>query len=395
MLASFNAPKTSSGPAPSSSTYAPGRNPPAAGSAPPTGAAHAGDAADAAEPDFDAALMEGMESLLRQLAGNAGIMPDLPADPSGASGFGAGTAPSVGEDKGKDKMKALSPEEEEEAWQRAVESVLSGEGLKAMGLNDPSVPTPSGTGTGTGSGSGNTAAAAPPATSGAAKAEKPSFDDTIRRTMESLKSGGSNSAKLGGAGAGAGSAGAGLEEFLRQMGHDPAALDALGGLEGLEGLDGDDDIGGLLDGMMSQLMNKEILEEPMSELEAKVSLSPFPVAPSYTALHSRRKRTRMDAQLTHQYPAYLASPPSDVSPGDLEKYKQQHALVKQILAVFRKPNYSDAEDGKEIARLVGEMQDLGGPPKEIMGDMPEGFVSSWLRLLRASMRGNGYHQGVE
>jgi hypothetical protein len=29
-----------------------------------------------------------------------------------------------------------------------------------------------------------------------------------------------------------------------------------------------------------------------------------------------------------------------------------------------------------VARLVGEMQDLGGPPKEVMGDMPEGLVSS-------------------
>lgn len=24
---------------------------------------------------------------------------------------------------------------------------------------------------------------------------------------------------------------------------------------------------------------------------------------------------------------------------------------------------------------MGEMQDLGGPPSEIMGDLPEGFVS--------------------
>lgn len=54
--------------------------------------------------------------------------------------------------------------------------------------------------------------------------------------------------------------------------------------------------------------------------------------------------------------------------------------MKQILAVFRKPNYSDTDDGPEVARLVGEMQDLGGPPKEIMGDMPEGFVSGFFAL---------------
>jgi peroxin-19 len=42
---------------------------------------------------------------------------------------------------------------------------------------------------------------------------------------------------------------------------------------------------------------------------------------------------------------------------------------------FRKPGYSDDNDGKEIVRMVGEMQELGGPPTEIMGELPEGFVS--------------------
>ena len=101
--------------------------------------------------------------------------------------------------------------------------------------------------------------------------------------------------------------------------------------------------------------------------------------------------------LKRQYPTYLASPPSDVSPADLEKYKQQHALVKQILSVFRKPSYSDAEDGKEVARLVGEMQDLGGPPKEIMGDMPECFVSSKpsLGAAGAKRQVRGMPSGVD
>jgi hypothetical protein len=78
----------------------------------------------------------------------------------------------------------------------------------------------------------------------------------------------------------------------------------------------------------------------------------------------------------------LANPPPATPAADLAKYKQQHTLVKQILATFRKPSYNDAEDSKEIARLVGEMQDLGGPPKEIMGDMPDGFVSACsLRIV--------------
>lgn len=48
--------------------------------------------------------------------------------------------------------------------------------------------------------------------------------------------------------------------------------------------------------------------------------------------------------------------------------------MQKIVDTFKKPGFSDEKDGKEIARLVGEMQDLGGPPPEIMGDLPEGFV---------------------
>lgn len=321
--------------------------------------------------------MEGMESLLRQLAGNAGIMPDLPAGAEPTAGTGANT--DAGEGAGsKGKEKAMSPEEEEAAWQKALESVLSGEGLRAMGLDDPSTPAPS----------SSSAPAAPASTSApsapSAAPPKPSFDDTIRRTLDSLKSGSAGPAGTG-AGAGSASASAGLEEFLRQMGHDPSALDALNGLEGLDGLDGldgGDDLGGILDGMMSQLMNKEILEEPMAELEAKVGSCIHQRAVSRRAPNAKRLEHETWAhRIDQQYPAYLASPPPSTPAADLEKYKQQHTLVKQILATFRKPTYSDAEDSKEIARLVGDMQDLGGPPKEIMGDMPEGFVSGPFMIV--------------
>ena len=138
-------------------------------------------------------------------------------------------------------------------------------------------------------------------------------------------------------------------------------LASLGGEGGLEGLGGDDDLGGLLDGMMAQLMTKEVLEEPMSELASKVSSRRF--------ILYKRDGTQM------QYPDYLANPPEGVSPSDLEKYRKQHILVSQIVSTFKKSDYTDEKDGKEVARLVGEMQDLGGPPSEIMGDLPEGFVS--------------------
>lgn len=179
------------------------------------------------DDEFEASLIEGMESLLRNLANEhpPGPMVDGKAGPS------AGTSSSA-----REATPGMSSEEEERAFQKAVEMMLSGEGMDAMGMGKASTGATPG------------AAATPKAPA--------SFDETIRKTMESLNQGG---------------AGAGqnadmpddIAALLRQLSENPGALD---------GLDGeDDDLGGLLDGMMAQLMSKEVLEEPMNELAAKVS----------------------------------------------------------------------------------------------------------------------------
>jgi len=186
-----------------------------------------------------------MENLLRQLAGDhpPGPMPDLDSS-SDSNSSGKGIDPNQG-------LKKLSSEEEEAAWQKAVEMMLSGEGLSALGLEDglPQSKPTGDKGKAKSSGSG-------------AVGGVPSFDETIRRTMESLKAGGEGSKASG---AGLDGNDQDLAKLLKQLSMDPSALDGLGG-------DGEDDeLGGLLDGMMNQLMTREILEEPMSELAAKVS----------------------------------------------------------------------------------------------------------------------------
>ncbi|ORY24306.1 Pex19 protein [Naematelia encephala] len=266
------------------------------------------------DEDFEASLVEGMETLLRQLAGDhpPGPMPDEAVSPVSSSSNHEGD---------------LSKEEEEDAWQRAVEAMLSGEGLEALGLNengDKARPDVARKGKVNGESRSKTSQDA-----------KPDFDETIRRTMESLrapKAGSSESDSK-----------PDLAALLAQLGAGAGAGN--GDLPG-----DDDDFGGLLDGMMASLMTREVLEEPMSELASK-------------------------------YPAYLASPPAGTSSADIKTYTAQHVLVDQIVATFRKPGYSDEQDGKEIARLVGEMQDLGGPPKEIMGELPEGFDLGSLGAL--------------
>lgn len=134
----------------------------------------------------------------------------------------------------------LSSEEEERAFQRAVEMMLSGEGMEAMGLDGK-----------------KKAASTGPSKESAPRAPPANFDDTMRKAMESINAGG----------AGAASSAEGMPDdlaaLLKQLSEDPSALDGLG--------DDDDELGGLLDGMMAQLMSREVLEEPMTELAAKVS----------------------------------------------------------------------------------------------------------------------------
>ncbi|WVR06375.1 hypothetical protein IAU60_003406 [Kwoniella sp. DSM 27419] len=260
--------------------------------------------------EFEASLVEGMESLLRQLAGDHPPGP-MPGPPMTASGPSSSAGP------------RLSKEAEEEAWQKALEAVLSGEGLAAMGLDDDGRKS-------------DTAAASTSA--GGQTSTKPSYEETLAQTMKSLNTAGTKPAGAAGA-----DGQPDLAALLASLGGDPDLLKNLGDLDLGGGGEGDDgDLADVLEGMMGQLMTKEVLEEPMSELAEK-------------------------------YPPYLASPPSGTSEADLQKYRSQYEIVQKILAIFRKPSFSDEADGKEIAALVSDMQDLGGPPKEIMGDLPEGL----------------------
>jgi len=101
---------------------------------------------------------------------------------------------------------------------------------------------------------------------------------------------------------------------------------------------------GLLEGMMGQLMGKEVLYEPLKELNDK-------------------------------FPSYLASNADKLSASDLARYKAQHACASKIIAVFEDPGYNDDDLQKttEIVELMSEMQEHGAPPAEIMGELPPGL----------------------
>jgi len=111
-----------------------------------------------------------------------------------------------------------------------------------------------------------------------------------------------------------------------------------------EGGEGDDELQGILETMMSQLMSKDVLYEPLKELHDK-------------------------------FPSYLADNASKLSQADKDRYQSQLECVTKIVAVFENPKYSedDPEVGVQVVTLMNDMQAYGAPPTEIMGDLPPGM----------------------
>jgi len=183
-----------------------------------------------------------------------------------------------------------------------------------------------------------------PGTAAAAAAADASFQETIKRTMERMQASGEQAT----AAAAAESSDDFLAELLKQM--------QSGGMEG-EG--SEEEFSKMLLGMMEQLTNKEILYEPMKELNDK-----FP-----DWLEKNKEKTAKD---------------------DLKRYEEQQTLVKEIVAKFEEPTYSDANAAdreyivdrmqKVYTRLTllstvllliqKQMQAAGSPPPDLVGDMP-------------------------
>jgi peroxin-19 len=106
----------------------------------------------------------------------------------------------------------------------------------------------------------------------------------------------------------------------------------------LKGMESDDQLSGMVENVMKQLISKDILYEPMKEMQAK-------------------------------YPKWLADNKSKVSAEDYQKYVQQYEYVNKIVNSYNtNPNYFD-----EVVNLMQAMQECGQPPEELMQQMsPEG-----------------------
>lgn len=174
--------------------------------------------------------------------------------------------------------------------------------------------------------------APPPSTSKGPSSQAPpedaSFQDTIKRTMERMQASGDQAT----AAAASGSADDFMSEMLKQL--------SSGDLGDLGGDGSEEEFSKMLMGMMEQLTNKEILYEPMKELDEK-------------------------------FPEWLIKNRDSTPKDDLKRYEEQQSIVREIVAKFEEKTYSDsnAADREFIVDKMQKMQAAGSPPSDLVGDM--------------------------
>jgi len=156
-------------------------------------------------------------------------------------------------------------------------------------------------------------------------ATEKSFQETIKETLERVRESGDQAT--------AAAASDNTDDLLAEM---MKAMQA-GGLDG-EG--GEEDFSKMLLGMMEQLTNKEILYEPMKELDDK-------------------------------FPAWMEKNAGKVDEADMKRYKEQQIYVREIVKRFELKTYKDenAADREYIVDRMQKMQAAGSPPADLVGDM--------------------------
>lgn len=159
-----------------------------------------------------------------------------------------------------------------------------------------------------------TATKTAPRAAAASSATEESFQETIKKTMERMRESDS--------GASAAAASSSEEDILAEM------MKAMSS-GGLDGEGNEEDFSKMLLGMMEQLTNKEILYEPMKELDDK-------------------------------FPAWMEKNAGKTPEDDLRRYKEQQVYVREIVGRFEAKGYSD-ENAADREFIVERMQKVRRP----------------------------------
>lgn len=244
--------------------------------------------------------------------------------PGSAPGFGAGAgaADSQGFQETVDQGADAFAKQLEESGippgdflKQLLADVMAEEGGGAAGASAGAAAAAAATGTGT-SVQPSPPTAATPSTNVSAAAEQPaeSFNDAIQRTMERMKESGNRATE-------AASTDDGMsDDMLAQL---LKAVEA-----GAAGAGEDGDLTKMFMGMMEQLSNKEMLYEPMKELDGK--FGPW------------IEQNKADGKVPVE---------------DMQRYETQARVVKQIVQKFEEEGYSD-EDSKCREYVWERMQEV-------------------------------------
>ncbi|KAJ5609161.1 hypothetical protein N7528_009728 [Penicillium herquei] len=272
---------------------------------------------DAPTEDFDEdAFLKQLEQDMAKMMGNPGGFPGAAGDPALQSSVEQGA--------------------DEFAKQLDQSGIAPGDFLKQLLADvmaeeggDPATAAAAAAALG-GKASPSTAAAPAPATSGASASDEQtneSFNDAIQRTMERMKQSGDRATE-------AATEDDGLsDDMLAQL---LKAMEA-----GAAGAGDDGDLTKMFMGMMEQLSNKEMLYEPMKELDGK--FEPW------------IEKNKAEGKV-----------PKD----DMQRYEAQAKVVKQIVQKFEESTYSD-DDPKcreYVWERMQEMQAAGSPPEELISN---------------------------
>ncbi|XP_041373219.1 peroxisomal biogenesis factor 19-like [Gigantopelta aegis] len=115
------------------------------------------------------------------------------------------------------------------------------------------------------------------------------------------------------------------------------------------GLDGqpDGEFFPMMQGMMKMLLSKDVLYPSLKEISDK-------------------------------YPKWLSEHKESTEKEEFENYTKQHKIIEAICTEFESESDSETEDAKrqrfeKLMDLMQQMQELGQPPKDIVGEMAPGL----------------------
>uniref|UniRef100_A0A0V0HU68 Putative peroxisome biogenesis protein 19-1-like n=1 Tax=Solanum chacoense TaxID=4108 RepID=A0A0V0HU68_SOLCH len=117
-----------------------------------------------------------------------------------------------------------------------------------------------------------------------------------------------------------------------------------------EELSGSQDMESIVETMMQQLLSKEILHEPMKEIEDR-------------------------------YPKWLEDNKVKLSTEEYERYKKQYEFIRDLNKVYE----TEPSNFNKIVELMQKMQECGQPPNDIVHELAPDFDISSLGQLSPEM----------